>query len=135
MFHEGAGFHDPSALADEQMRDIIRYTYGMISLVDDNVGRILRTLDETGLAGNTVVLFLSDHGELLGDHGLMTKGPFLYDGLIRVPMIWRWPGQWNARDVVEGICGLVDVAPTLYELAGAPAPLGSQGASLVPVLR
>jgi arylsulfatase A-like enzyme len=135
MFHEGAGFHDPSALADEQVRDIIRYTYGMISLVDDSIGRILKTLDETGLAQDTVVLFMSDHGELLGDHGLMTKGPFLYDGLIRVPMIWRWPGHWNARDVVQGLCGLVDVAPTLYELAGITAPIGTQGASLVPVLR
>jgi arylsulfatase len=135
MFHEGAGFGNPSSLTDEQMRDIIRYTYGMISLVDDNIGRILRTLDETGLAENTVVLFVSDHGELLGDHGLMTKGPFLYDGLIRVPMLWRWPGRWDARNVVEGLCGLVDVAPTLYELAGVPAPVGTQGTSLAPVLR
>lgn len=135
MFHEGAGFRDPSGLTDEQMRDIIRYTYAMISLVDDNVGRILRTLDETGLASETVVLFVSDHGELLGDHGLMCKGPFLYDGLLRVPMIWRWPGRWDARSVVEGLCGLVDVAPTLYELAGVPAPTGTQGSSLVPVLR
>ncbi len=135
MFHEGAGFRDPSALTDEQMRDIIRYTYGMISLVDDNVGRILRVLDDCGLTGETVVLFLSDHGELLGDHGLMTKGPFLYDGLIRVPMLWRWPGHWDARNVVEGMVGLVDVAPTLYELAGVEAPVGTQGESLVPVLR
>ncbi len=135
MFHEGAGFRDPSALNDEQTRDIIRYTYGMISLVDENVGRILRTLEETGLAENTVVLFLSDHGELLGDHGLMTKGPFLYDSLFRVPMIWRWPDHWDARNVVEGMCGLVDVAPTLYELAGVEAPVGTQGASMVPVLR
>jgi arylsulfatase len=135
MFHEGAGFQDPSGLSDEQMRDIIRYTYAMITLVDDNVGRILRALEDTGLAENTVVLFLSDHGELLGDHGLMTKGPFLYDGLIRVPMLWRWPGHWDARTVVEGFCGLVDVAPTLYELAGVEAPVGTQGESLVPVLR
>jgi arylsulfatase A-like enzyme len=102
-----------------QLREIIARTYGMITLVDENIGRILRTLDETGLAGNTVVIFTSDHGDLMGDCGLIFKGPFLLEGLIRVPMIWRVPGPGAARrpEPAAGAAG----DPSAHA-AGAPAP-------------
>lgn len=133
--HEGAGLDHPGALTDAQLRDIIRYTYAMITLVDDSVGRILSGLEARGLAENTVVCFTSDHGELLGDHGLMCKGPFHYENLLRVPMLWRWPGRFAADRVTDAFTGLVDFAPTVLELAEAPVPPFVQGRSLAPLLR
>ncbi|GAB3919548.1 hypothetical protein GCM10027613_23690 [Microlunatus endophyticus] len=69
----------------DDLQNIKANYYAMVSLVDDEVGRILDALDATGLAGNTVVIFTSDHGEMLGDHQLMLKGPFMYDCALRVP--------------------------------------------------
>ena len=63
--------------------------YGMVSLIDHNIGRIVEKLKGKGLYENTVIVFTSDHGELLGDHGLLLKGPFHYDCLIRVPLILK----------------------------------------------
>ena len=74
---------------ESHYREVIAHTYGMITLIDDAVGRLLKHLDDMGLADDTLVLFTSDHGDLLGDHGLVFKGPLLLDGCVRVPMIWR----------------------------------------------
>lgn len=133
--HEGAGMDWPGALTDEQLRDIIRYTYAMITLVDDSAGRILEGLEALGLAENTVVCFASDHGELLGDHGLMCKGPFHYEGLLRVPMLWRWPARFPAGRVTAGLAGLVDFTPTVLDLAEVTIPPFVQGRSLGRLLR
>lgn len=133
--HEGAGVDHPGALTDDQLRDIIRFTYGMISLVDDQVGRLLQELERLGLAENTVVCFTSDHGELLGDHGLICKGPFHYENLLRVPMLWRWPGRLPVGRRTDGLASLVDFAPTVLDLAGVPIPGEMQGRSLAPLLR
>ena len=133
--HEGAGMDRPGALSHEQLRDIIRYTYGMISLVDDSIGRILAELDALGLANDTIVCFAADHGELLGDHGLICKGPFHYEGLLRVPMIWRWPGRFPADRGSGALLGLVDFAPTVLSLAGSEIPGTLQGRSLERLLR
>ncbi|WP_415403870.1 sulfatase-like hydrolase/transferase [Tateyamaria sp. SN3-11] len=78
--------------SDEQLREIIANTYGQIALIDHNVGRILAALEANGLADNTIVIYISDHGDWLGDHGLILKGPMHYDGLLKVPMIVRGPG-------------------------------------------
>ena len=133
--HEGAGVSNPSGISAEQTRDIIRYTYAMITLVDENIGRILDGLEALGLADNTVVCFCSDHGELLGDHGLFCKGPFHYEGLVRVPMIWKFPGGFPGGQVSDAFTQLVDFAPTVLDLAGAPHPEYMQGRSLAPLLR
>ncbi|HEU5317223.1 MAG TPA: sulfatase-like hydrolase/transferase, partial [Chloroflexota bacterium] len=78
-------------MTEAHAREVIAHYYGMVSLIDDAVGRILAALERLGLARDTVVVFGTDHGELLGDHGLWLKGPFLYEGLIRVPYLWRYP--------------------------------------------
>ena len=70
--------------------------YAMIKLIDDQVGRILDALEESGQRDNTVVIFMSDHGETLGDHGLIQKGCRFYEGLVHVPLILSWPGQFAA---------------------------------------
>ena len=91
--------HDYSQCSTEDWQQVKALYYGMISLIDDNVGRILDALEAGGLAENTVVVFLSDHGDYLGDHGFYGKG-LPYDSVLRVPCIWRGPGikaQTNRR--------------------------------------
>ena len=104
--------------------EIAAHYYGLIELVDDQVGRVLAALEDRGLAENTVVMFLADHGEALGDHGLWGKGPYHFDSVIRVPFIVRWPGRTRAGGVCDRVSGLVDFAPTILEMAGAPVPEG-----------
>jgi len=136
-------------MLDEQLREIVALTFGMISLLDYHVGRILAALDRLGLRGNTVIVFMSDHGEMMGDHWLINKGPFHFDGLLRVPLIWSWPGHFPAGLVPDALASHLDFAPTVLDLAGAPLPEGPvsrtpeaphmppawPGVSLTPLLR
>ena len=109
--------------------------YAMIKLIDDQVGRIVDALEETGQREHTVIIFTSDHGEILGDHGLIQKGPRFYEGLVRVPLMFSWPGQFEQGLRSEALVGLLDKAPTLLELAGLEVPERMQGKSLLPILR
>ena len=91
---------------------------GMVSLSDRQVGRILDALDASGQRENTVVIFMSDHGELVGDRGMTKKGCRFYDELTRVPLVFSWPGSFDAEKQVDNLVELVDIKPTLLELAG-----------------
>jgi arylsulfatase A-like enzyme len=104
--------------------------YGMVSLVDAQVGRILATLDERKLADDTLVIFTSDHGELLGDHGQLFKGPVHYEGLLRVPLIVRGAG-FKAGAVANDPVGLIDLAPTMVRAAGLKPVPGMEGRPLL----
>ncbi|MAS37423.1 MAG: hypothetical protein CL610_25715 [Anaerolineaceae bacterium] len=106
--------------------------YGMTTLVDDNIGKILDTLESTGLAENTIVVFLSDHGDYLGDHGFYGKG-LPYDSVLRVPLIWRGLDV-QAGQVVDSMASTLDIAPTLLAYAGIAEPEGTQGISMGPLL-
>ncbi len=108
--------------------------YAMIELIDDNVGRMLEALDRTGQRENTIVIFTSDHGEMLGDHGLLLKGCRFYEGLVRVPLIVSWPGNFQEGLVSDALVELMDVAPTLMETCGVPLPARTQGRSLLSIL-
>lgn len=108
--------------------------YAMIEQIDDQFGRILDSLDQTGQRENTIIIFMSDHGEALGDHGLAHKGCRFFDGLTRVPMIWSWPGHLASGLASDALVGLLDVAPTLTDLAGMRVPDRMQGRSLLPIL-
>lgn len=141
-FHDGAyaGKDTDGFLlgSDPYLRDnrvaIIRAAYfGMVALIDDAVARILAALEARGLSENTIIFFLSDHGELLGDHDLILKGAFHYQPLINVPLIARGPGIESGR-VVRGPVGLMDLNPTILELAGVSIPDGTQARTLVPQL-
>jgi arylsulfatase A-like enzyme len=107
--------------------------YAMIELIDDQVARVLDALQTSGQADNTLVIFTSDHGEMLGDHGLIQKGCRFYEGLVRVPLILSWPGRIGAGQQSDALVELTDLAPTLLEAAGEPVPEWMQGRSLLPL--
>jgi len=124
-----------AGMTEAHARETIAHYYGMVTLVDDAVGEIQAALDRLGLARDTVVVFATDHGELLGDHGLWLKGPFLYESLICVPYLWRFPAGFSAGRVVPGVASYLDFAPTILDLAGLLPDPHMQGASMLPLLR
>ena len=109
--------------------------YAMIAQIDDQLARILQTLEATGQRENTIILFTSDHGEALGDHGLMYKGCRFYEGLVRVPLIFSWPGHFQQNVKSEALVELLDMSSTLLEATGVSSPEQIQGKSLIPILR
>ena len=109
--------------------------YAMIELIDHQFGRIVEALDATGQLENTLIIFTSDHGELLGDHGLLYKGCRFYEALVHVPLMISWPGRFQAGETSTALVELVDLAPTLLESAGLPVPDTMQGKSLASLLR
>lgn len=127
----GISFTDTS---DLEHRKIKAAYYAMIEQVDTEVGRLLQALDETGQTENTIVIYMSDHGEMLGDHGMFLKGPYFYEGAIRVPLIMRWPGRYKAGLKCDALVEMTDLAPTLLEAAGLPPTVGMQGRSLTGLL-
>lgn len=109
--------------------------YAMIEMVDDRIGAVLATLEATGQADNTIVIFMSDHGEMMGDHGMLYKGCRFFEGLVHVPLIIRWPGVTTPGRQSDALVELVDIAPTLLDVAGVEVPANMQGRSLVPLLQ
>jgi choline-sulfatase len=110
------------------LRQLIAEYYGLTTWVDDCLGRVLHTLDETGLAVNTIVVFTSDHGDNLGSNGLVQKGG-PNDESIRIPLLARGPDPrlQGGRVISEGVASLVDIAPALLGQASIPAPAHFQG--------
>lgn len=113
-----------------QAKEKIAAYYAMIEQIDDHVGRLLDCLDATGQRENTIVIFMSDHGEMLGDHGLISKGCRFYEGLVHVPLIISWPGVLEAGRRLNALVELTDIAPTLLDYAGLEAPDRMTGRSL-----
>jgi arylsulfatase A-like enzyme len=121
----------PYAVTEREARESIALTCGMIAMIDDAVGRILAKLDALGRGRDTIVVFTSDHGDFLGDHGLMLKGPIHIQGLIRVPFLWAESGA--KPRVTDALAGTLDLATTILDRAGIQPYNGIQGASLLPV--
>ena len=119
----------------EQVKLMRRVYYGMVTMIDCEVGKILDFLDERGLANDTLLVFTSDHGDYQGDHGLIAKSPALYDVLARVPFIARWPGQIDANRRDARFASHIDLLPTFAAAAGVPCPPQAQGVNLLPCLR
>jgi arylsulfatase len=101
----------------DQVGSLQRAYHALMAQVDTQVGRILATLDEQGLAENTLVVFSSDHGEFLGERGLLWKGPYLLDDLMHVPLIARWPGRLAAGTNYDGLTSALDFFGTLGRVA------------------
>ena len=136
-FAAGAAKRDhvqPFACTAREARETIALTYGMITMIDDAVGRILSALSALGLDGDTVVAFTSDHGDLMGDHGLMLKHCFQHEGLIRAPFVWADPaGPAAAR--TDLLSGTIDIASTVLARAGLAPYHGIQGFDVVTAAR
>ena len=128
--------------ANLQGKDLIRWKYQRymkdylrcIAAVDDNVGRVLKYLDESGLAENTVVIYSSDQGFYLGEHGWFDKR-WMYEESLRTPMLVRWPGVVEPGSVNKDIVSNVDFAETFLDLAGVAVPDDMQGRSFVSLLK
>jgi arylsulfatase A-like enzyme len=126
------GSNPPYGMDREELQWIYRSYYGSIAHIDREVGLILDTLDETGQADNTVVVFASDHGDQLLEHGIMGKNVF-FEGSIRVPLTISFPSKITPGkydDPIESI----DLLPTLFELIGLPEPYACQGRTLMPLI-
>ncbi|MCB1639917.1 MAG: sulfatase-like hydrolase/transferase, partial [Thiothrix sp.] len=123
----GAGFHHtPTRLTRRQAQEAMALSCGMISMIDDAVGDILKTLEAQGLADNTIVIFNSDHGDYLGDHGILFKGGLHFQSLIRVAMLWHDPRREQVAKT-NVLCSTVDLAPTILAQAGITPYHGMQG--------
>lgn len=133
--HNVPGEFHTAAVGPQEARQITAAYYAMVELIDDQVGRMLQALQETGQWERTIVIFMSDHGELLGDHGLYFKGPHFYDEAVRVPLIWSWPGTLPAGERRHALVELVDIVPTLLECCGLPVEPQIQGRSLRALLQ
>lgn len=108
--------------------------YAMIEQLDDSIGELLDTLERTGQLDNTIFIFTSDHGEMLGDHGLLLKGARFFEGAVHVPMIVHWPRAVAPGQETWALTESVDIAPMLLEAAGLEVPWTMQGKSLLPLL-
>jgi len=113
---------------------LVAMCYGYVSLIDDQVGRLLAALDDLGVADETAVFYTSDHGGMVGAHGLCDKGAHLYDEQCRVPLIARVPGAAGGRRS-DAVVYNMDLMPTVLELAGAAVPGDLDAVSLVPLIR
>ncbi len=121
---------NPFAVSERETREIIALTYGMITMIDDAIGRVLGRLDALGLREDTVVVFTSDHGDYMGDHGLMLKLLLHYQGLIRVPFIWSDPKSKGDSGVDTGLASSIDISSTILARAGIQSYNGIQGRDL-----
>ena len=119
-------------ISDATLRLATAHTYGSVAMIDDCIGRVLRALRENGLADDTFVAFTSDHGEFLGDHGLLRKGPPPYRQLLNVPLVLAGPEIGPIA--VDALTSHVDLKATILELLGVAGD-GGDGVSLGPLLR
>jgi len=146
----------PQAKAsDEQVMELTRQYYANITCADRNIGRVLNKLDETGLADNTIVIFIGDNGFMVGQAGLLGKGnallirydergrlsreritrPNMFDDSVLVPFIIRWPGVVKPGSTSDALVSTMDILPTLNQIAGAKENPKTDGRSLLPILK
>lgn len=124
------------AMTGADLRQTMRHYHAAIAWgVDAQVGALVDALEARGLLDNTILLFTSDHGDFMGDYGMVRKGMFHYDALLRVPMIWHAPRLFPGGRTLDAEGAHVDLFPTLAELTGGPAPARVSGRSYAPLLR
>jgi arylsulfatase A-like enzyme len=120
-------------LGDFDLRDLTSHYLGLVTRVDTQVGRLLRVLEEQGMADNTLLIFTSDHGDNLGSHGQYNKCSLMEES-IRIPMMWHWPGHIAPRAITRQVTSLIDVLPTSLALCGQEPPAYCQGTDVSPVI-
>jgi len=122
------------ALEEPGVREFVRIYYAMVKLIDDQVGRIVKALEETGQLDNTVIIFTADHGDMMSGHGMVWKSTqAFYDEIVRVPLIIRYPKLFDPQ-LCDIAADSTDIMPTILALTGRPVPDQAQGQNLVPYL-
>ncbi len=122
-------------LGEEGFREYLGVYYGMVSMVDWNVGRVLEALRRLGAERDTLVIFTSDHGDMQGGHGMYGKTNYsIYEETTRVPLVMRFPGRMPAGKLVGTQAGSCDLQPTILDYLGIAAPAGIHGRSLRPFI-
>ena len=134
-FRTSSGQRDFGKLTEEKLRRVIANYYGCVSLVDREIGGVLDALESRGVLDDTVIIFLADHGEMLGHRGRLWKGRMLYDHVVRVPFILRYPAEIRGGQIVSDLVQATDVMPTILDYAGVDGPAGIQGRSMRRLLR
>ena len=129
-----ASYKERNRFAGDRARQSAQAYYASISFMDAQVGRVVNALDRLGLADNTIIVFTSDHGYHIGEHGLWQKMS-IFEESARVPLLIVAPGVAKKGTRAEAPVGLIDLYPTLTELCGVDAPENLQGQSLVPILK
>ncbi|MHC4500620.1 MAG: sulfatase-like hydrolase/transferase, partial [Planctomycetota bacterium] len=119
---------------EKSMRELIARYWGLVTEVDSCVGGILNTLDDLRLADNTIVVYTSDHGDMMGAHGMVTKG-VMYEEAARVPWLMSVPSLGRKQHIIEQPVSHIDLVPTLLELMRSKSPDSLQGQSLVPLMK
>ncbi len=122
---------------EDEIRQFISSTYGSITMIDDGIGKILASLEKLGLADNTMVIYTSDHGDLMGDHGMILKGPCPFKGILNVPLIWKVPGL-TRPGTSDSLTGSIDIPMTilsLLKIRRRARPPDMQGVDLTPILK
>jgi arylsulfatase A-like enzyme len=132
--HNDPNSYDIKEMTDRDKREITAAYYAMIELIDKQVGRMINALKETEQLENTFIIFMSDHGEMLGDHGFYLKGPHFYDEAVRVPLIFSCKDLIKTNLRANCLVELIDIAPTLLDATGLDIPNYIQGKSLLPIL-
>lgn len=117
--------------SDADLRRAWALTYGLCTFIDEQFGRIVDAVEANGLRENTIVIFVSDHGEMLGSHGLLWKGPFMYDEILRVPLVISHPDI--EPGATDSLVSLLDIGPTIAELGGTRMS-NATGRSFAPLL-
>lgn len=127
------GCHSHQQEVEELRKDIALY-YGMVTFMDEHIGKILNKLDELELTEKTLVIFTTDHGHFFGQHGLIRKGPFHYEDMIKVPFIAKFPPRIAPNQRTNSLISLVDITPTVLDILGINIPIHMTGVSQKQVL-
>ena len=133
VFRRYADYVQTDYFTNETLPELIGHYYGYISLIDDEIGRILKTLEEAGELENTLIIYSADHGSSVGSYRMWDKGYGMYDNITRIPLIFSHPSI--KPGVSEAFVTLCDLAPTFIDLAGCVVPDEMDGSTLIPIIR
>jgi len=124
------GYFPNDKLSEPTLRRVMAFYYATITQIDHHVGRMVEVLKRKGLYDNTLIVFTSDHGDYMGFHHMLLKGNYMYDPVVKVPLIVKWPRSREAGTVAKQLVSNIDLAPTLCRAAGCPPTASMSGRAL-----